>query len=224
MTTYLPQTNNQVPIPGNYTYSAITQNSNPQFATTYAINGGIAGTQNAQGFASSVMGVGGGVGDNAADVTYSTKPDAQAQATNINAGAFVSTSSGYNTTYGQDAGLGALQYAQTIYPTVVNSATASTTGNVMTANSAENVMGFGQGGDEAIDVTYSTKPDNQGAVVNTGIAGLTTTVEQTTYPTVVQNTLTTTTTTNTAENVMGFGQGGDEAIDVTYSTKPDNHL
>ena len=206
--------NNQVTIPGNYAYSTMSQNSNPQLANGYAINGGIASTQNVQGFASGAMGVGGGKFDDAVDVTYSTKPDNQGQAVNLNAG-YATSSFNYNLV-GQDAGLGAVQYEQNI-----NAAVAQDAGNVMATNSS--VMGFGQGGDAAIDVTYSTKPDNQGVgLVNTGITGLTTTVAQTTYPTMIENTMTTTTTENTAGSVMGFGQGGDDAIDVTYSTKPDN--
>ena len=30
--------------------------------------------------------------------------------------------------------------------------------------------------------------------------------------------------TTTGGNIMGFGQGGDAAIDVTYSTKPENQI
>ena len=75
-------------------------------------------------------------------------------------------------------------------------------------------------GDNAVDVTYSTKPDN----IN--VLG--------------QKTFVTTTTTNaydlgmvqgsegvmveTGSKIMGVGGGvGDEAVDVTYSTKPDNY-
>ena len=71
-------------------------------------------------------------------------------------------------------------------------------------------MGLGEGGDSAIDVTYSTKPDNP----NIGL-GLTT---------MATTSALTTTTINiaTTGSVMWFVAGGDNAIDVTYSTKPDN--
>ena len=155
---------------GNYVYSTMLQNINPQISTGYAVNGGIGGTGNLQGFHTGAMTVGGGVGDDAVDVTYSTKPDVQVQqqvVTNLNSGAYASSSFDYNLSNGQNVGLGTT-VAGTTVPAMVQSTMASTAGSVMTG---ENVMGFGQGGDDAIDVTYSTKPDNQQTigVVNTGI-------------------------------------------------------
>ena len=131
------------------------------------------------------MGVGGGIGDAAVDVTYSTKPDSQTLNTlNYGTGSYSTSSYEFSPVGVENVGL-------------------TTTGGNAVVNTTGNVMGFGAGGDSAIDVTYSTKPDN-GVGLATGAL------------------TTTTTTTATTGNVMGFGSGGDNAIDVTYSTKPDN--
>ena len=90
-----------------------------------------------------------------------------------------------------------------------------------------NVMSVGGGvGDEAVDVTYSTK-NNQAFDFGAGATGQTTTT-------------TTTTTTHYNFNsssgegegvgvggeglVMGVGGAGDSAVDVTYSTKADGGM
>ena len=113
------------------------------------------------------------------------------------------------------------------------------TGNAMATSAGGNIMGFGLGGDAAMDVTYSTKPNNPIQTVNYGVSsfgstsydnnlalgqnvGFTTTTLQTNTINDYQTLAGSTVTTTTDGNVMGFGQGGDAAIDVTYSTKPDN--
>ena len=165
------------------------QNNIPLTTPGYNINSGNGLTQTIGG---SVMGVGGGIEDYAADITYSTKPNAPVQAVNLQGNA---SSYQYGYGVGQAAG-----------------GSAFMTGNTM-ATTNGSVMGFGAGGDSAIDVTYSTKPDAQNiAFANTGINQITNTGFTTTT---TQNTMT------TAGGVMGFGAGGDSAIDVTYSTKPD---
>ena len=101
-------------------------------------------TNNLEGIGSiqgigTTLGVGGGIGDNAVDVTYSTKPSNQN--INIGTGVFASTSNGYNLGINQNTGLG------------VGGAMGS-------------IMGVGGGvQDNAVDVTYSTKPN---ALVGTG--------------------------------------------------------
>ena len=167
----------------NYTYSTISQNLSPQLSTGYALN-------DVQGLTTTTMGVGGGVGDAAVDVTYSTKPDTQPQTLNT-----LNYATGSYSTASYEFGSGGVQ----------NVGLTTTQGNAM-INTTGSVMGFGAGGDNAIDVTYSTKPDNT--------LGFTTTT----------GAVTTTTNTATTGGVMGFGAGGDNAIDVTYSTKPDNGL
>jgi hypothetical protein len=165
------------------------QNNIPLTTPGYNISSGNGLTQTIGG---NVMGVGGGIEDAAADITYSTKPNVPVQAVNLQGNA---TSYEYGYGVGQAAGGAAFMTQNTM---------ATTNGSV---------MGFGAGGDSAIDVTYSTKPDAQNAaLVNTEINQFTNTG------------ITTTTTQNTMAtngSIMGFGAGGDSAIDVTYSTKPD---
>ena len=85
---------------------------------------------------------GGGVGDDAVDVTYSTKPNNNIV---LRAGALTTTTTTTTTTerYGMGMGLGQISGEET---------TVSATGNVMSVG--------GGAGDEAVDVTYSTKQDN----------------------------------------------------------------
>ena len=81
----------------------------------------------------SIMGVGGGVGDFAADVTYSTKPGAQVLTSGL-------TGVGVNKT---------ITTTTNINPTLVG-----------TVGTTSSVMGIGGGtGDYAADVTYSTNPN-----------------------------------------------------------------
>ena len=185
----------------------VLPNNIPLATTGYNVNSGIGGVQPTQSVGGSIMGVGGGIGDNAADVTYSTKPNAQGQAVNLQGNAYATSSFEYGQGLSQTAGAGAIM-----------------TGNTMSTTTG-GVMGFGAGGDNAIDVTYSTKADAQNVgLVNTGVSQITNT--GITGVTGVEGVTTTTTTTQnamaTTGNVMGFGAGGDSAIDVTYSTKADN--
>ena len=158
MTTYVVNTS-PLAVNQNFTYS---QNLNP---TGYGI----------QGLKTTTMGVGGGIGDAAVDVTYSTKPDSQTLNTlNYGTGSYSTSSYEFSPVGVENVGL-------------------TTTGGNAVVNTTGNVMGFGAGGDSAIDVTYSTKPDN-GVGLTTGAL------------------TTTTTTTATTGNVMGFGAGGDNAL------------
>ena len=187
-------TGNIIGVDGGVTNYGVTDSTNqnnllvgtPGYSTSSAFNIG----QTTTTTTGSVMGVGGGVGDDAVDVTYSTKPDQVA----VGAPAYT-TSSAFNV--GQ-----------------TTTTTTTTTGGYMgiggtNITTTGSVMGVGGGiGDDAVDVTYSTKPDQ--AIVGTGLG---------------QTTQTTTTTTTTTGNIMGVGGGvGDNAVDVTYSTKPDKVL
>ena len=140
-----------------------------------------------------VMGVGGGIGDNAVDVTYSTKTD------NINA-------------------LGGTTYktASTSSNGIIGLGQTTQTTNITTTG---NLMGVGGGvGDNAVDVTYSTKPNNI-----TALGGTTYTTTSTASNGIIGLGQTTQTTSTTTGNIMGVGGGIlDNAVDVTYSTKPDN--
>ena len=213
MTTYVLQQNTPTTTLENAGYSTMSQNG---------ISEGMAGGQNLQAFTSTAMGVGGGIGDDAVDVTYSTKPENQIQTANYALGSFGTTGLGTTTT---------------TTTTINNMQTLA--GNTMATTTGGNIMGFGQGGDAAIDVTYSTKPENQIQTANYGVAsfattsydnnlalgqnaGFTTTTLETNTINDYQTLAGSAVTTTTGGNVMGFGQGGDAAIDVTYSTKPDN--
>ena len=138
-----------------------------------------------------VMGVGGGVGDDAVDVTYSTKPDNQ----NYNLGSigFQTNTTGFQ---------------------------ASTTEFATTSSTTGSIMGVGGGvGDNAVDVTYSTKPDNKFAKVRS----ITTKTTTTSGYGVGFGQNISSTQVSTGGTVMGIGGGvEDQAVDVTYSTKPDN--
>ena len=135
-----------------------------------------------------VMSVGGGVGDDAVDVTDSTKPDNKV------------------------ASLGVSNYNQTT--TEINSTqnVVSSGGIISTGGS---VMGVGGGiGDNAVDVTYSTKPNNPFA---SEVRRVTTTTTTSQYGAGAMNI--------GGGSVMGVGGGvGDNAADVTYSTKPDQAI
>ena len=211
MTTYVLQQNTPATTLENAGYSTISQNG---------ITDGMTG-QNMQAFTSSAMGVGGGIGDDAVDVTYSTKPSNQIQTVNYALGSLGTTGLGTTTT-----------------TTTINNM-QTFTGNTMATTAGGNIMGFGLGGDAAMDVTYSTKPDNQIQTANYGVgsfyttsydnnlalgqnAGFATTTLETNTLNNYQTLAGSAVTTTTGANVMGFGQGGDAAIDVTYSTKPDN--
>ena len=76
-----------------------------------------------------------------------------------------------------------------------------------------NLMGVGGGiGDDAEDVTYSTKPNNPFAQNS----NMKVKVKKVTETTTIQY-------ENEPGHVMGVGGGfGDDADDVTYSTKPNN--
>ena len=145
-----------------------------------------------------VMGVGGGFGDDAVDITHSTKPDNP----NYNMGSFGFQTNG------------------TEFQTSTTGFQTTTTEFATTSSSTGSIMGVGGGvGDNAVDVTYSTKPDNKFAKVRS-----ITTKTTTAWGYGVgfgQNTSTTKITTG--GTVMGVGGGvEDQALDITYSTKPDN--
>ena len=194
-----------------------------------------------------VMSVGGGVGDEAADVTYSTKPDnkgvplSQTKITEIN--------TKYNVGIGQGMSSGAISHTGSImsigggagdnaldvtYSTKPNRniSLGSPTYNTITKEFAsqgrevsqtENVLGVGGGiGEDAVDVSYSTKPDNN---IGLGAKTFTTTTTTTTnrYGLGFGQISGEETTISGSEKVMGVGGGvGDKAVDVNYSTKPDN--
>ena len=150
-----------------------------------------------------VMGVGGGVGDDAVDITYSTKPDNP----NYNVGSF-----GFQTN-GAEFQTSSTGFQTTGFQT-------STTEFATSSSATGSIMGVGGGvGDNAVDVTYSTKPDNKFAKVRT----ITTKTTTTGGYGVGFGQNTSTTQISTGGTVMGVGGGvEDQAVDVTYSTKPDN--
>ena len=169
-----------------------------------------------------VMGVDGGVGDNAPDVTFSTN--------NLGGTAFGTTKTTTTTTtthYGQGEGsallMGMGDSANMLGQTTANTTTTRTAyemgqnlGYNAKADGNELVMTVGGGAeDDAVDVTYSSNTGNLGAAA--------------------AKTTTTTTTTRTeygfgqnqggviqgdgAGLIMGVGGGiEDNAVDVTYST------
>ena len=180
-----------------------------------------------------VMGVGGGVGDNAPDVTFSTR--------NMDGTAFGTTKTTTTTTttqygFGQSQGEGsALLMGMGDNANMVGQTTTTTsterTPYEMGLNLAHNVQSGGAGlvmsvgggaEDDAVDVTYSSNTGN-----NLGAAAAKTT---------------TTTTTTTTQYGLGQAQGGiiegdgaglvmgvgggieDNAVDVTYSTKTDQGI
>ena len=151
-----------------------------------------------------LMGVGGGVGDKAQDVTFSTR--------NLDGTAFGTTKTTTTTTtthynLGQTEGQGlttTYQFGQ-----------------------GQNGLVMGVGGgveDNAVDVTYSTKTGNElGAAAALGKTTTTTTTTTTQYGLgqtqgqIVQG--------DGNGLVMGVGGGiEDNAVDVTYSTKTGNEL
>jgi hypothetical protein len=99
-----------------------------------------------------VMGVGGGVEDNAKDVTYSTKND---QAFAFGTGGTTQTTTTTTTTTTQQYGYG--------------------TSGAEGASSSGVSMGFGGIGDSAGDVTYSTNADGAGVGLGMGAGQMTTT-------------------------------------------------
>jgi hypothetical protein len=139
-----------------------------------------------------VMSVGGGSGDEAVDVTYSTKPNnpgiplSQAKIITVNS----------QTNLGVNQG--------------ISEAGISHTGSI---------MGVGEGiGDNAVDVTYSTKPNT-----NMNIGSPTYNTITTEFSTQGRE-ISQIGVTSTSGSVMGVGGGvGDDAVDVTYSTKPNNN-
>ena len=144
-------------------------------------NPSIQQTENMTGLYGNVMTVGGGVGDNAVDVTYSTKPDTQ----NINAGTTYSTASyNYNNNNLRFSNGGGLMRVNSGnlnssfnsgYSTASYEVYGRPRQRLYSASSYDfrnrpnlgynvntgTVLGVGGGvGDAAADVTYSTKPDN----------------------------------------------------------------
>ena len=131
------------------------------------------------------MGVGGGIGDNAADITYSTRPGAQVLGTTgINKTVVTTTQTqttpniiGTGSVMGVGGGIGNnapdVTYttrpgAQVLGTTGINKTvvtTTQTTPNVVGIGSGS-VMGVGGGiGDNAVDITYSTNPRMQNMVL-----------------------------------------------------------
>ena len=201
---------------GNNFNSINNINSNDGIRTQIFENG------NTQGIQGNIMGVGGGVGNAAVDVTYSTKPNSQ----NISLGNgnydLKTFEFGNGETYktgnimGVNEGIsnnGSNSYSVNSYNKNINLNNGKAYGSIMENN--QHIMGVGGGvGDAAVDVTYSTKP-NEGNInlgIGTGTVTTTTTTKETTFG-MGQN----------VGSVMGVGGGvGDAAVDVTYSTKPDN--
>ena len=145
-----------------------------------------------------IMGVGGGVLDDAADVTYSTK-------------------SGMNT-----VGQGLMgQTTTTTTTTYTQSGLGQTQGQIIQGDGSGLVMGVdNRVQDDAADVTYSSKT---GQKIGTTTAKTTTTTTTTQYNLgqtqgqVIQG--------DGAGLIMGVGGGTlDDAVDVTYSTKTDKNL
>ena len=188
-------------------------NNGNDYISTNAVPNNIIGTDiinngNMQG---TVMGVGGGAGNSAVDVTYSTKPNS------FEDGKYDLTTYEFNVGDKQgilnhDKALGSVMNNQNIMgvgggagdaQTVTT--TTTTTTKYETGQNMGNVMGVGGVGDSAVDVTYSTKGNE--ANINLGLGATTTTT--TTQIETNQNT----------GNVMGVGGAGDSAVDVTYSTK-----
>ena len=188
-------------------------------------NGNLLGTQG------TVMGVGGGVQNAAADVTYSTNPDSQKlgfvngkyDLTTIEYGRgdnVISTGINNNTHIMGVGGAGNsavdVTYSTKPSPGVVDlgittGALATTTQTTyQTAQNGSTIMGAGGVADSAVDVTYSTKPSP--GVVDLGITtgALATTTKTTTQYRTDTN----------GSTVMGVGGVADSAVDVTYSTKP----
>ena len=231
-TTYVQVTNNTQNVPINSTNS---QALNPQL---------VPGKAGIPGLSTTVMGVGGGVGDFASDVGYSTKPNIPINSQPAVGYGSTAINTTYNTTTQTNSALGttvmgvgggvgdfAADVGYSTKPNIpinnlnlentnlnINVNTTNTTINQYNQTTATNVMGVGGGiGDFAQDVTYSTKPNEQTQNINLGTEGVLTNLTNT-----ITTTTTTTTTTKNEGNVMGFGIGGDFAKDVTYSTKPDN--
>ena len=142
-----------------------------------------------------VMSVGGGEGDAAVDVTYSTKPDIK----------------------GMSSG-GGVQVGTGIFTSI------NTQVDPRLLNAPGSVMGVGGGiGDEAVDVTYSTKPDNKISTLGSPTYNTITTEYSTASGGVTTVGVGGAGVISSSGSVMGVGGGiGDEAVDVTYSTKPDN--
>ena len=211
-----------------------------------------------------VMGVGGGIHDDAVDVTYSTKPDKpqafgqQAVATtsvttssaqyNLGAGAGESSSLGVDlgATIGNTINLGSqeMQYGAT---TTTTTTTTSTTGNMGyefnagAATATAETTGldtaeyqastYGQTTGEAIGMEATAAGfeatgaqfEATGATLENYTGGATTTTTTTTTTTQYGMGMGAGAVTESTEGkIMGVGGGiHDEAVDVTYSTKPD---
>jgi hypothetical protein len=128
----------------------------------YGIGAGVA-------YNGKIMGVSEGVGDLAADVTYSTKPDSNSAASviegnNVGLATTVGSTIGLGATVGNTIGLGT-----TVGSTIGLGTTGSTVGYGTTASQyamgtgatyTGKIMGVSEGvADNAADVTYSTKPN-----------------------------------------------------------------
>ena len=94
--------------------------------------------------------------DSAIDVTYSAKPDNQVKTVNYREGSFTTTSYDNNLALGQNP-----QFTIIILEKNIINDYQTLAGSEITATNEGNVMGFDQGVDADIDVTYPTKPVNQ---------------------------------------------------------------
>jgi hypothetical protein len=129
-------------------------------STQYAIGAGT-------GYNGKIMGVNTDIGDLAADVTYSTKPDANtavsiSSGNTINLGNTVANTINFGNTVGGTIGLGNTVALGTMTGSNVGyGTTASQYGTVTNAGFSGKIMGVSEGvADLAADVTYSTKPNN----------------------------------------------------------------
>ena len=145
-----------------------------------------------------VMGVNNATGDNAVDVGYSTKPDTLTKKSVREHVDLIN--SNYKT-----ASTPLISSTNKIINTTTNTTTEVTNSGI--------IMGVGGGiMDGAADITYSTKPDVQtNTIVEQNINSTSTIVQNKKVETI-----------STTGNIMTVGGGvGDDAVDVTYSSKPD---
>ena len=188
----------------------------------------------------SVMGVGGGVHDEAVDVTYSTKPDKPTMAQ----GALQTTTTTSTTEYGLGGAEIDMTQGADLGATIGNTINLGTTTTNMefgaTTTTESTGYEFGAGEGAAIETTgvegYDANVqigEGAGLEVNQyGTAGLetytggeamtTTTTTTTQYGMGMETGTATTEGAAFSGSVMGVGGGvHDEAVDVTYSTKSD---
>ena len=188
----------------------------------------------------SIMGVGGGVHDEAVDVTYSTKPDKPTMAQ----GALQTTTTTSTTEYGLGGAEIDMTQGADLGATIGNTINLGTTTTNMefgaTTTTESTGYEFGAGEGAAIETTgvegYDANVqigEGAGLEVNQyGTAGLetytggeamtTTTTTTTQYGMGMETGTATTEGAAFSGSVMGVGGGvHDEAVDVTYSTKSD---